>query len=146
MEPEKKTEPSRLQPDVLGPEMQALAGKAPLVMGELMQQFIERKSLVSRATVRLRMKALLDLFSADTGYPPIPALSGQPAQVPPRYLAQGYAAYAPPQPIGRRVAGEADQMQQEVERALQEEDAAGAPADVAPAPGAEVAAAAPIPE
>lgn len=142
MEPEKKPAPAGAVAELLGPEMTAMAGKAPLIMGELMQQFIERKSLVSRATIRLRMKALLDLFSADTGYPPIPALRPQA----PGQIGIGQYPLPPALPIGRRLAGEAAQMQEEVERAVQAEEQAAAPADVAPAPGAEVAPAAPIPE
>ena len=48
---------------------------APAVMADLMKQFIANTDLNTRARIRLRMKALLDLVSVDTSYPPVPALN-----------------------------------------------------------------------
>ncbi len=48
---------------------------APDVMADLMKQFIANTELNARARIRLRMKALLDLVSVDTSYPPVPALN-----------------------------------------------------------------------
>lgn len=47
----------------------------PDVMADLMKQFIANTDLNTRARIRLRMKALLDLVSVDTSYPPVPALN-----------------------------------------------------------------------
>lgn len=53
---------------------------APDVMADLMKQFIANTELNARARIRLRMKALLDLVSVDTSYPPVPALNQQQRQ------------------------------------------------------------------
>lgn len=135
-------------PDEPGPEMQALAEKAPKVMGELMEQFISRKTLTQRATIRLRMKALLDLFSADTGYPPIPSISaGAPrpmgAYQPGAYVGGAFGAQGAPvhpmPPMGVRAQGEIEAVQRAVEEAIGEERGAQEEADVVPAPGAPAA-------
>lgn len=42
---------------------------APDYLHELMAQFVEKKELVDRQKVRRRIRALLDLFSADTMWP-----------------------------------------------------------------------------
>jgi hypothetical protein len=42
---------------------------APAYFSELMQQFIEKKDLTDRQKIRRRVRALLDLFSADTKWP-----------------------------------------------------------------------------
>lgn len=42
---------------------------APAYFAELMQQFIEKKDLTDRQKIRRRVRALLDLFSADTKWP-----------------------------------------------------------------------------
>lgn len=120
-----------------GPMMEALAQDAPKIMAELMTHFIERRDLNSRAQIRLRMKALLDLFSADTGYPAIPSISTARMDrdgFGPVQQAPAYVRPAPP----LHAAGEVDLLQREVERAVGEERAA-APEGVFPAPGAPLA-------
>lgn len=52
-----------------------LQASAPGIMAELMRGFIAARDLNSRARVRMQMKALLDLFSVDTEYPPVPPLN-----------------------------------------------------------------------
>src|SRR5574342_341711 len=42
---------------------------APAYFSELMKQFIEKKELTDRQKIRRRVRALLDLFSADTKWP-----------------------------------------------------------------------------
>lgn len=132
-------------PDEPGPEMKALAEKAPKLMGELMEQFITRKTLTQRATIRLRMKALLDLFSADTGYPPIPSISaGMPRGVGAYAPAYGGGAFgaqggAPPIPLGQRGQGEIEAVQRAVAEAVGEQQVAQEEADIVPAPGAPAA-------
>lgn len=132
-----------------GPMMTDLSKKVPDIMGELMKDFVERRDLNSRAQIRLRMKALLDLFSADTGYPPIPSISS------PRMARGAFAAggndymQMAPQGVGvgvppLRMGGEAELIQREVEEALGEERAAAEPVAMIPAPGAPVAIGRPV--
>lgn len=44
----------------------------PELMSELTREFMTKTDLNSRAAIRVRMKALLDLASADTKYPEAP--------------------------------------------------------------------------
>lgn len=56
--------------------------QAPVMMAQLMREFIAGKSLEARTKLRLRMKALLDFFSADTDYTvPSAAAPAQPTRV-----------------------------------------------------------------
>jgi hypothetical protein len=125
-----------------GPEFEAFAAMAPALAAELMREFIERKNLNERAQIRLKVKALQDFFSADTGYPPVPAISADQ-----QYRRGGFAQQAgrPYLGVGAvpgfRVAGEAAQLEAAVAEAVGEEEVAEGvrPADVVPAPGAPVA-------
>ena len=126
-----------------GPMMTDLSKRVPDIMGELMKDFVERRDLNSRAQIRLRMKALLDLFSADTGYPPIPALSPSSRQGRGAFAAAGnqgdYMQVAPQMMPPLRMGGEADMLQREVQQAVDDQRAAAEPVDLVPAPGAPVA-------
>jgi len=134
----------------MGPEMAKFAERAPAVMAELMQQFIEKKSLVERAKIRLQVKALQDFFSADTKYPPVPAISAdQLARK--RGLHAGAAAGVGQYVgfgdghVGRRAAGEVEELQRAVEDAVRQEEAAR-PAEALAVPAAPGAAVAPAAE
>ncbi|MCI0547387.1 MAG: hypothetical protein L0027_08885 [Candidatus Rokubacteria bacterium] len=133
-------------PAPAGPEMEALRGRAPAIMAELMDRFIAARELNGRARVRMQMKAMLDLFSVDTEYPPVPALNEEQALAQrmgdalgiPRRGAR-YVAGQPPQigvghPVPPMAPG-ADELRRAVEGAVQD----GGEAEVAPAPGAPVA-------
>jgi hypothetical protein len=139
-----KPKPAAPPAPTAGPMMTDLSKRVPDIMGELMKDFVERRDLNSRAQIRLRMKALLDLFSADTGYPPIPALSPSSRMGRGAFAAggndyMGAPAYqvAPAPPL--RAGGEADMLQREVAAAVDEQRAAAEPVDLIPAPGAPVA-------
>ena len=126
----------------VGPEWAAFAEHAPALMAELMKEFIDKKSLNDRAMIRLKTKALQDLFSADTGYPPIPAISA--AQQRARrggfaggdFGQAGVGAYMPP--VAGHRADEAEQLQRAVAEAA-DMPPAEVPPGVVPVPGAEVA-------
>ena len=134
------------KPAPVGPLVAGLRDQAPQIMAELMRSFIEARDLNSRARVRMQMKAMLDLFSTDTDYPPVPALNeeqrmareGIGAMLPRRGPA--YGAYAPvqglPLPQGVREVvvpgGGAEALRGEIAEALEEPG-------VIPAPGAAVA-------
>lgn len=133
------------------PEMDLMASAAPALMAELMREFIQKKDLNARAQMRLRMKALLDLFSVDTSYPPVPALNpdqqgarAEPAvgfgQVAGGAFAPGRPEYvvgrppAPRFPVPPRPPG-ADQIREAVEQEIAREIGDGVQA----VPGAEAA-------
>lgn len=52
--------------------MDGITEIAPEVMHDLTQEFIEKKDVNDRVSIRLRMKALLDFLSTDTEFPPNP--------------------------------------------------------------------------
>ena len=124
----------------LGVRMQALAAIVPGAIAELMQNFIEKKDLRERAIIRMRMKALLDIFAADTNHPPVPALThGKRHQNP--MMAGGMYTTANQSPAfgGMGMGAETAALQAQIEDAVQAEADAGAPS-IEPVPGAEVAA------
>lgn len=77
------------EPALAGETMRAMLARTPDAMRELMQQFIENKDLNARAAIRLRMKALLDMVSVDTAYPPLFAPDGRRDQAPMDAFHQG---------------------------------------------------------
>jgi hypothetical protein len=57
-----------------GKELDAALGQVPMLMAELMKEFIENKDLNSRVQIRSRMKALLDFAFVDTVWPTNPIM------------------------------------------------------------------------
>lgn len=69
---EKKKEQKDVRPVLRhGPVISGLLEKMPESMAELMKGFVENRDFNHRAKIRLQMKALLDIVSVDTTYPPI---------------------------------------------------------------------------
>ena len=131
-----------------GPLVEALREQAPDIMAELMRSFIRAKDLNSRARVRMQMKAMLDLFSTDTEWPPVPALNdaqrmaqgdfgevmGLPARRAQYQPYPGMVPVRPPGPVPR--AAQAEALRDAVgEAVVDAEPGVG----VLPAPGAAVA-------
>lgn len=54
--------------------MPDITGIAPEEMADLTKQFIQKKNVNDRVSIRLRMKAILDYLSTDTEFPPNPLL------------------------------------------------------------------------
>lgn len=112
----------------------AFLKEAPKVMADLTRMFIACTDLTERAKIRLRLKAILDLISVDTDYPPVPALNAQGGE-------GGLGDYLQQGPR-RRLRGArpfelgvpAPALQQQI-RAAVEQEVGG----VAPVPGAEPA-------
>lgn len=52
--------------------MDGITQIAPEVMRDLTRDFIAKKDVNDRVSIRLRMKALLDFLSTDTEFPPNP--------------------------------------------------------------------------
>jgi len=122
--------PCKQRPPDLGPLASDITRQAPDLMKELTQQFIDRKDLNSRVRLRLRFKAVLDLISVDTEYPPVPALNPMQERGP-QIGDAIYAGGAPVLGMGGRP----------LRRAIQDRVMADGPAApaVAPIPGAEQA-------
>ena len=59
--------------DVIKPvtKMGEILSNAPALMAELTEEFMTIKDFNNRAKIRLQMKAILDLLSVNTDYPPI---------------------------------------------------------------------------
>lgn len=125
MGPELQGVPSVFRP---GPKFEELGRLVPQVMAELTEQYIASRGLAERAVIKLRMRAIQDLFGADTEYPARPDLNN-----PPRPPMAGAAArpYIP-QPVPPAGAG-LDELRAQVGNALGDEE----PRDdgFAPAPG-----------
>lgn len=142
---EKKPSQDPLPKAPMGPALTEMAKLVPGVMSELTQQFMDLKSLGDRALIRLRMKALLDLFAADTGYPNVPAISTeQKMKAQGNYFQGGMGGVFSPSPVltvpalqgmGLNGSSEVEQLQQELKNAVAEDG----PSEIAPAPGAPVA-------
>lgn len=129
----------------------ALCEMAPFLMGELMEGFIKRKSLNERAQTRQRMKALLDLMSADTEYPEVPALNPDQDTIPRgrRRAGPGYVGVEPPPGVAvgggiqyqpARPDGGADELRRAIEHEVRRELGGAEARRVLPAPGAPAAA------
>lgn len=83
-----------------GKELAAALNHLPLLMGELMKEFIENKDLNHRVQVRCRMKALLDLAFVDTIWPTNPAMQKGPGPTPARDMAMADSGPAPSANVG----------------------------------------------
>ena len=57
---------------------------APEEMAELTKDFITKKNVNDRVSIRLRMKAILDYLSTDTEFPPNPLIKKDEAKSPAR--------------------------------------------------------------
>lgn len=60
--------------DTAGEFLKATRDQAPKLMMELMCEYIEKRDLNERVQVKMRMKALLDLFGVDTVYPTVASI------------------------------------------------------------------------
>jgi hypothetical protein len=80
-----------------------ITGIAPEEMALLTKQFIEKKNVNDRVSIRLRMKAVLDYLSTDTEFPANPLIKKDESKSP----ARDAAMYAAPNQQGQGYAGNA---------------------------------------
>lgn len=73
-----------------------ITGIAPEEMAHLTKQFIEKKNVNDRVSIRLRMKAVLDYLSTDTEFPANPLIKKDESKSP----ARDAAMYAVPNQQG----------------------------------------------
>jgi hypothetical protein len=64
--------------------MADITGIAPEEMAHLTKQFIEKKNVNDRVSIRLRMKAVLDYLSTDTEFPANPLINKEGSKSPAR--------------------------------------------------------------
>lgn len=62
------------------PVFSDLTSKSPQMMSELMAAFVKHPAFTDRAKIRMQMKALLDIVSHDTTYPPVPKIEKKGSQ------------------------------------------------------------------
>lgn len=65
-----------------GPLVQKIVDTSPATMQELMNRFVKNRSYTDRCTIRMEMKALLDLVGVDSVYPSIPKADNPHAVLP----------------------------------------------------------------